>query len=247
MPGASDNPIHYIPIITTLISLAFTGVLLQRYRQRGYGAHLLWWAAGAVTYGLGTALEASITLLGNSVALNKVWYIAGALLGGYPLAQGTVYMLLPRRRANILTACTAPLIVVLSLLVVLSPVRLEALDAARPSGAILEWQWIRAFTPLVNGYAAVMLIGLAIRSAIRFMRRRRTYYRMVGNWFIAIGAILPGIGGGMAKAGIVEGLYIGEFVGIILIWVGYRYCQRGPVLDEEETPVAARAEVAARA
>ena len=31
-----------------------------------------------------------VTLFGNSPALNKAWYIAGALLGGYPLAQGSV-------------------------------------------------------------------------------------------------------------------------------------------------------------
>ena len=34
------------------------------------------------------------------------------------------------------------------------------------------------------------------------------------------------IGGGMAKAGIVEALYLGEFFGIILIWVGYASCVR---------------------
>jgi len=34
--------------------------------------------------------------------------------------------------------------------------------------------------------------------------------------------LLHGIGGGMAKAGMVEALYFGGFVGIILIWFGYR-------------------------
>jgi sulfite exporter TauE/SafE len=35
------------------------------------------------------------------------------------------------------------------------------------------------------------------------------------------GAILPGIGGSMARAGMVEGLYVGELAGLILIWLGY--------------------------
>jgi len=35
---------------------------------------------------------------------------------------------------------------------------------------------------------------------------------------------MPAIGGGMAKWGIVEGLYLGEFIGLILIWMGYRWC-----------------------
>ncbi|MGI9056081.1 MAG: hypothetical protein ACR2F2_09800 [Pyrinomonadaceae bacterium] len=35
---------------------------------------------------------------------------------------------------------------------------------------------------------------------------------------------MTGIGGGIAKAGMVETLYIGEFIGIILIFIGYRIC-----------------------
>ena len=46
---------------------------------------------GVFAFGLGTALESSITLFGNTVWLNKRWYIAGAILGAYPLAQGTVF------------------------------------------------------------------------------------------------------------------------------------------------------------
>ena len=82
--------VHYLPIATTVIAVPFVVSLLRRYRERGSGAHLLWWAAGVACFGLGTGLESTVTLFGNSVALNKAWYVAGALLGAYPLAQGTV-------------------------------------------------------------------------------------------------------------------------------------------------------------
>lgn len=60
--------------------------------------------------------------------------------------------------------------------------------------------------------------------------RRRAY----GTALIAAGALLPGIGGGMAKAGVVEALYIGELFGLVLIWWGYELCTRAPapVVDE---------------
>ena len=45
--------------------------------------------------------------------------------------------------------------------------------------------------------------------------------RFIGNVFIAVGAILPGIGGVASRAGYTEVLYIGEFIGIMLIWTGY--------------------------
>jgi hypothetical protein len=238
MPEASSQlqAVHYVPIATTILSAIFFCILLARYLQKRSGPHLLWWAAGIFAYGLGTGLESAVTLWGNSVALNKAWYIAGALLGGYPLAQGTVYLLLSRRTADLLTGISLPFIIITAVLVVLSPVDYGALEVHRPGGSILEWWWIRPMTPLINGYAALFLIGGAILSAVRYSRHEGSSGRVIGNTLIAVGALLPGIGGSMAKMGIVEGLYVGEFVGVILIWIGYAYCVRTPRAARAEAP-----------
>ncbi len=211
-----------------MLSAVFFGVLVRRAVVRRSGPHLRWWAAGIFTYGLGTALESAITLAGNSVALTKAWYVAGALLGGYPLAQGTVYLLRRRRTAHLLTAVTVPYIVVAALWVVLSPVHMEELQTHRPGGAILGWTWLRGMTPLINGYAAIFLIGGAILSAVRYASKTGGGGRAVGNSLIAFGALLPGFGGIMAKLGYVEWLYVGEFVGLLFIWAGYAACVRPP-------------------
>ena len=229
-----QSAIHYLPIGTTVISAVFAWVILHRYSIKQSGPHLLWWGIGIIIYGAGTAFESGITLFGNSVWATKGWYIVGALLGGYPLATGSLYLLTPRRYANLLTWISLPLVAVLSVLVILSPANLEVLEPHRPGGAVLGWQWIRWFSPLINTYAAVFLIGFAIRSAIQFARRRKTVNRMIGNTLIAIGAILPGIGGGMAKGGIVEALYVGEFIGVILIWMGFHWCQKPIAAVKEE-------------
>ncbi|HJP82828.1 MAG TPA: hypothetical protein VJ835_04915 [Fimbriimonadaceae bacterium] len=213
--------IHYLPLLTTILSAAFFIILIQAWLERRTGPHLLWWAAGVFFYGLGTAIESAITLSGNTVPLNKAWYIAGALLGGYPLAQGAVYLLANRKLANLLTAITVPFIVLTSVLVILSPVDIAALDIHRPSGAILQWRWVRLMTPFINLYAATFLIGGAIVSARRYAKSGEFPERVRGNVLIAIGGILPGIGGSMAKAGLVEALYVGELIGLVLIWMGY--------------------------
>ncbi len=214
----SPSFVHYLPIATTVLAAIFTGVLLRQFAMTGSGPHLLWWAVGIACYGLGTALESAITLWGNSGLLNRLWYAAGALLGAYPLAQGTVWLLLRPRQAWVLTCLSAPVVVVLAALAVLSPANASALaeNPHRPSGAVLEWQWLRTLTPLVNGYAVLFLVGGAVLSAWRYSGARA-----LGNALIAVGAILPGIGGGLAKAGIVEALYVGELVGLLLIWAGY--------------------------
>ncbi len=223
----SLSGVHYIPVFTTLLSVTFCLILFRRYLLRG-GTHHLWWSGGILAYGVGTGLEGCITLLGNSMSLTKAWYIAGALLGGYPLAQGSVYFHLNRNTANRMTWLTVPFLVLLSLLVVLSPVRAASMESFRPSGDLLGWQWIRWFTPLINLYAVVFLIGTAAWSAWHFARRAGEASRAAGNALIAMGALLPAIGGAMAKAGAVEVLYVGEFFGIILIWAGYVFCVKTP-------------------
>jgi hypothetical protein len=230
--AVQPNLIHYLPLATTLVAVVFFSVLVRRYRVKRAGAHLLWWAAGVATYGIGTGLESVITLAGNSAWLNKWWYVMGALLGAYPLAQGTVYLLLRRQTANRLSMITLPLVFAMVALVVLSPVNLDALDALRPSGRVLAWSWLRWLTPLINCYAAVFLVGGAVLSAWRFAKKRATRQLAVGNAFIAIGAIMPGFGGMAAKVGSIEALYVTEFFGLIVIWGGYSLCVRSSMAPD---------------
>jgi hypothetical protein len=215
--------VHYFPLGTSLIAIVFSAALFRRYLARGT-PHLLWWAFGVACYGSGTVVESIITLAGNGVWLTRVWYVTGALLGGYPLAQGSVYLSYSRRFADRTAAITVPFVLLTALLVFLSPVRLEMLEPTRPSGAILGWTWVRLMTPFINTYASIFLIGGAALSAWRYFRRRHDGYRAAGNALIALGALMPGIGGPMAKAGYVEVLYVLEFFGLILIWLGDRVC-----------------------
>ena len=228
---AAAQPIHYLPIATTLVAIPFATSLLRRYRQKGQGQkgqglHLLWRGIGVVCFGLGTALESLITLFGNSPFLNQAWYVAGAVLGAYPLAQGSAYLLMSERRGHLLTKLTLPLAVVMAVLVFASPVDLENLESSRPGGAALEWRWVRYLTPLLNVYAVVLLVGGAAVSSIRYFRKRGERSMAVGNALIAVGCLLPAFGGGAAKAGTVEALYVAEFLGLILIGMGYAVCVR---------------------
>lgn len=220
--------VHYLPLVTTLVAVPFVVSLVRRHRARRSGPHLAWWAAGVACYGAGTAFESAITLVGNGPALNKAWYVAGALLGAYPLAQGTVYLLLSRERANLLSWITLPLLAALVVLVLLSPIDESALEAHRPGGQAIAWTWVRYLTPLLNVYAAGFLVGGAIVSARRFSKDRALSHLALGNALIAAGALLPAIGGSIAKTGRVEALYVAELVGLLLIWAGYRSCVRQP-------------------
>lgn len=227
METQAQSFVHYFPIGTTVVSAVFSALLFRKFLRRR-SPQLFWWAFGVACYGSGTVVESLITLGGNSVALTKAWYITGALLGGYPLAQGSVYLSHSRRFGDRATAITLPVVIIAAILVVLSPVRMDVLEATRPTGAILGWTWIRLITPFINLYASFFLIGGAAWSAWKYFKNEHAGRRAAGNAFIAFGALMPGIGGSMAKAGYVEVLYVLEFFGLILIWIGDRVCSQAP-------------------
>lgn len=214
--------IYWIPVATTVVAAIFASIVLARYRQRG-GTHLLWWGAGLVLYGVGTLTEAATTIFGWNEWIFRSWYVTGALCGGAPLAQGTVYLLLKRRTANLLSVALVLAILGGAVLVFLSPIDHSQIEGHRLSGRVLGWQNVRMISPFINTYAAIFLIGGAIASAVRYRANPDKRHKYIGNIFIAVGAILPGIGGTFTRFGHVEVLYVTEFVGLLLIYVGYRY------------------------
>ena len=56
--------VHYTPIVTTLLTVPFALEIWSRYRRHPDRLHLLWWALGIVTYGIGTLTESLTTLIG---------------------------------------------------------------------------------------------------------------------------------------------------------------------------------------
>jgi len=230
--------VHYIPVLTTLLAIPFALEIFRRWRAFPERLHLLWWAIGVATYGAGTFTEAFTTLFGWNVVTFKAWYITGALLGGAPLAQGTVYLMLKRKAADALTAMLILYVAIAATCDSLAPIDYSLVEAYRLTGRVLAWPWVRLFSPLVNLYAVVFLIGGAILSAIRYSRDPATRHRMFANIFIAIGAILPGIGGSATRFGYTEVLYVSELIGLVLTWTGYRISVR-PIVSSS-APLATR-------
>jgi len=193
---------HYISILSTLVTFAFAVAVFGRYRRRK-GTHLLLWGIGLVFYGLGTLSEAITIVTFNEYAM-KIWYLCGAMLTAAWLGQGTVYLLVRKRGvANSLTVILVVVSLLAAYLVLTAPINAAA-AAAFDTNAPLSEQYkdilvrsgpITFLTIILNIYGTLTLVGGAIYSAYIFWRKRVLADRMIGNILIAVGALMPAMGG----------------------------------------------------
>lgn len=232
---------HYISILSTLVTFAFAIAVVNRYRQKK-GIHLLLWTIGLVLYGLGTLTEVMMTFTFNAFLL-KVWYLTGAMLTAAWLGQGTVYLLVRRRGvAQLSTWVLAAVSFIALVLIIFAPI--TAVAAGFNTGQPVSIQYkeilvrspaVTALTILLNLYGTVTLVGGAIYSAFLFWRKKVLANRMLGNLLIAAGALLPASAGSFVKAGLVDYLYISEFLGVMLMYAGFMQATASP--QAEPKPV----------
>jgi len=218
---------HYLPIFSTVISFAFAIAVFNRFRVR-HGAHLLLWSIGLLLYGIGTLTEVISLFTFSPVAL-RLWYLSGAMLTAAWLGQGTINLLVRRRGiAPTLNIILAVVSLVAVVLVFLAPITSAAatFNTAEPLSAQYKDILTRSggmifLTILLNTYGTFTLVGGAIYSAYIFWRKHVLFNRMIGNILIAVGAILPAIGGSFIKLGLPDYLYLSEFLGAILMYIGF--------------------------
>jgi hypothetical protein len=214
-----------LPLISSVVSFVFAFFVLKRFLARR-GAHLLLWGIGLIFYGIGGFCEFYYGTYGWNPLIFRLWYLFGAILVAAWLGQGTVYLLIKRRSANVLMA-------VLLLGSIYGAVRVftAELDPAlmttsvhtgsELSGHAIVSTGVRILTPFFNLYGTVALVGGALYSAWLFWRKRILLHRTLGNILIAVGAILPAFGGAFSRFGLAGALYIGELLGALLIFAGF--------------------------
>jgi hypothetical protein len=145
------------------------------------------------------------------------------------LGQGTIFWLVRKRGlADALMVGLLAVSVLAVLLVLLASITPAAasFDVAQPVSIqykdIMERSGLTIFlTILLNIYGSIALIGGAVYSAFLFYRKQVLSNRMWGNILIAAGALMPAMGGSFLKAGLPDWLYLSEFLGVIVMYVGF--------------------------
>lgn len=212
----------FLPAFSSLISFIFAFFVLRRWWY-GHRRYSLFWGIGMVFYGIGGAMEASYGFFGWHDLVFRLWYLFGAVLVAAWLGQGTIFLLVRKRWANWLFY-----ILLLASFYAAYKVFSAQLDPGQMlngelSGHAIVTPGVRILTPFFNLYGVIALVGGAIYSAWIFWRKRVLFHRVVGNVFIAVGALMPAFGGAFQRMGLPEILYLSEFLGAVLMFIGFMY------------------------
>jgi hypothetical protein len=233
---------HYLPFLSTLVTFAFAAAVFRRYLLK-HGPHLLLWSIGLLWFGIGTLSEVILGLTFSGLVL-KLWYLSGAMLTAAWLGQGTIHLLVRKRGVvltltGILTAVSllaaalvlsAPLTAAAASYHVTLPISSQYKDILTRGGLTI------ALTIILNIYGTLTLVGGAIYSAVIFWRKRILLNRMIGNVLIAVGALAPAMAGSFVKMGLVDGLYLSELIGVVVMYIGF--IQATTVPARESVPAA---------
>ncbi len=210
--------IAVIPLASSIVSVVFAVTVLDQFFARRKPYQLIW-AIGLFMYFISTGSEFWVETWGLNETIYRLWYLFGAIFVAAYLGMGTLYLLVPRRIAHIIMA----ILLVASFYAVFR-VFTASLDLSTLqylSGRAMP-QGVRLMTPFFNTFGTVALVGGAIYSAWVFWRRRFMPHRVISNTLIAVGAILPAVGGThMRLGGSLTTFYLLELLGIVIIFIGF--------------------------
>ncbi len=209
-----------LPLISAIVSLVFAAVVLDQFFARRRPYQLIW-AIGLLMYFVSTGTEFWTEAWGLNETVYRLWYLFGAIFVAAYLGMGTIYLLLRRNIAHTIMAVLLAVSVYAIYRVATADIGdLSAL--AGLSGTAMPDE-VRRMTPIFNIFGTLALVGGAIYSAWFFWRRRLMSRRAVSNILIAVGALLPAVGGTSLRleAASLTVFYLLELLGIVIIFIGF--------------------------
>ncbi len=210
----------YVPLVTSIISFIFAIIVLDQYLARRK-PHQLLWVIGLLMYCFSTFTEFWWNVIGPNEIIYRLWYLIGAIFVAAYLGQGTLYFLLRRKVAHIIMAVLGVASIYAAYRVL--SINIDITGLTELTGVGIFPTYIRAIlTPIFNSFGTLALVGGAIYSAIIFWKKHILKHRIWANILIAVGALLPAIGGtNISVGGNIDLFFIFELVGVIIIFIGF--------------------------
>jgi hypothetical protein len=188
----------YLPLVTAIVSFAFFLLVALQYERRRK-THQLLWSLALLFYSASACMEFLMNgdVLGASPLLFRVYYVLAAPLVGL-LGAGVVWLLARRTFARLFLGFVVVFSLALAVTGFSAPIDAQSL-ASSFSGPLASGfmtastalpMSVRVYAIVLNAVGGLALIGGALLSFV--WDRSRTY-----NLLLAIGGILPMLGGSM--------------------------------------------------
>ncbi|MGD0396638.1 MAG: hypothetical protein ABSB26_06995 [Nitrososphaerales archaeon] len=218
----------YLPLVTAVVSFAFFLSVALQYLHRGK-THQLLWSVALLFYSASACMEFLMNgdVLGASPLLFRAYYVLAAPLVGL-LGAGVVWLLARRTFARLFLG----FVVVFSLALAATgfSASIDAqLLASSFSGPLANGfmaastalpMSVRIFAIVLNAVGGLALIGGALLSFV--WDRSRNY-----NLFIAIGGILPMLGGSLLGfLNYPDAFFEFELGGTVFLFLGFMLSSR---------------------
>ena len=205
----------------TLIAVAFTLSTLDRWLRRRRPQELAWTISLAL-FALGSGALWWGFARGWSGASFRVFYLCGAILNVPWLALGSIHLVSPRwgavghRWLVWLSGLATGVMFV-------APMKRTVPAAELPAGKELFDAWPRVLAAVGSGVAALIIIGVAVVTTLRLVRRRdEGRHRVGGNVLIAVGTLVLSASGTIAgRLGESRAFVVTLLIGIVVLFVGF--------------------------
>ena len=218
---------YVFPAVSALVSFWFGARVLGRYRRRR-GPHHLAWGASLLMSGVASVAYILAVALEGSPFWFRVYYLFGALLTAAYLGLGSVYLAWGRRVGDPVMWAVVALSLLGAILLWRAPVDMQALAALAggPGVGILQLGAARLILILLNTFGAVAVVGIALRSAYRLLRRRAPAAFVAGHGLIALGVLVLAKAGSLSAVGLEGGFWLLTALGWVVTFAGFLVVER---------------------
>jgi len=211
------------PAIVAAVGFVFAAILLRQYLDRRKPYQLVWTIALTIA-GLAGLAFVLFLAADRSVLFFRLYYLFGAVLMAAYMGLGSVYLLAPRRAANITGIVVGALSLVGLVLMLTVPIHAPALQGSNVeagSKAVTEPVLV-AVLVLLNAFGATAVIGGAIYSAYRLFRNHGPVQLLAANILIATGTILASLAGTVDRTTGVESTFWSLLAaGFVVLFAGF--------------------------
>jgi hypothetical protein len=205
-----------LPVASGLVAALFCALLLRSARRRPAGQKVLW-AAGFAFFAAAATCEALAQRAGWSTGLFRIYYLCGGVLTVPVLGAGSAWLHLPRRGRDAVAGALLVATVAAAVTVALAPVRGDVLAAAATGGPPANGAiggGAAVWAVALNSLGTLLLVGGVVRSLLKRQRVRASLW-------IGAGAVVLALSTGMSRAGDYSLMYLGELMGISMMFYGF--------------------------